>query len=384
MAKTPYGKLGSQDILSAHLNGLQYAVNNVEDALNLKTTAITGHALAPVTDMDDPTLRYRIYEGSVRSWLVTPSPVIKRNGVVVDTAEYLIQPAYGVIVFHVQQDSAVNITADVTHVSSGSTRLEAIETETAKVSGINTRLGTAEGEIDALQTNLSTVQGDITNLDGRVDTLEANGGGGGASLPYMEELNPDLTWIANSKRGSTLSNQTTAVNVGMGAGTIDAFPFFVEYDLEFDAMRTVTGGGNSTTTNMIAGIYSNKGVAPFELLAETAVYNATTAGEKVNALLAPVTLKRGLYWLARYQSAGIALDGYASKNADGTTHLIPIKRPTDLTIVNENGTNGVLIGVRTANLGALSALPATFPAIGAGATEYLGRDTWGLVWARVK
>ncbi len=374
MAITPYPKLGSQDILSAHLNGLQYGINNLENVLNMQTATKTGAVLTPVTDIDDPTLRYRIYEADDRNWLLTPAPVIKRNGQVVSGEEYSIQPAYGVVIFHTQQNSSDVITADFTYVVAQSTRLNAIEQDTAKISALDQRLTTAEG-------NITTLQGTASSLNTRVSALEESGG----STFVKAELNPNLLWLENAKPGKTLSSdQTTAMNIVMGVQTIDAFPFYVEYTVEIDAIRTVTSPTNTVSTQMIAGIYSNKNVAPDLLLASTAPYDATAPGEKVVNLQNTVVLQPGLYWLARYHSAGIKLEGYVSKNTNGTTNIIQITRPSSSSVINESGVNGIIIGVRTASLGLLTALPTTFPAISASGTKYLARDTFGLIQARVK
>ncbi|HEY8414989.1 MAG TPA: hypothetical protein VIK99_04380, partial [Thermaerobacter sp.] len=117
MAQTPFRDLGSVDILAAHVSGLQHAVNKIEQVLNMRTSSVTGHVLTPVTDQDDPALRYRIYEGSIRNWLEDPAPVIRRNGQVVPSSEYVLHPAYGVVVFHQQQAANAQITADFTCVT---------------------------------------------------------------------------------------------------------------------------------------------------------------------------------------------------------------------------------------------------------------------------
>lgn len=374
MAITPYPKLESQDILSAHLNGLQYGINNLENVLDMQTATKTGAVLTPVTDMDDPTLRYRIYEANDRNWLLSPAPVIKSNGQVVSESKYDIQPAYGVVIFHTQQNSSDVITADFTYVKAQSARLDAIEQDTAQISDLDQRLTTAESDID-------TLQGTASSLNTRVSALEASGG----STIVKAALDPNLLWLENAKPGKTLSTvQNTATNILMAAQTIDAFPFFVEYTVEVDAIRTVTSPTNSTNTQIIAGIYSNKNVAPDNLLASTAPYDATAPGEKIVNLQNTVVLEPGLYWLARYHSASIKLEGYTSKNTDGTTNIIQITRPNSSSVINENGVNGIIFGVRTTSLGSLTTLPTTFPAISASGTKYLARDTFGLIQARVK
>lgn len=116
MAKTPYSDVGSEDILSAHLSGLQHDINKIQEVLNMKTAEARNFELKPVTDQDDPSLRFRIYEGDLRNWLLDPLPVIYRNGVRVNESQYELKAPYGAIVFKTQQKASDRITADFTYV----------------------------------------------------------------------------------------------------------------------------------------------------------------------------------------------------------------------------------------------------------------------------
>jgi conjugal transfer/entry exclusion protein len=126
MAITPYRDLKTEDILAAHISGLQHSVNKIEEVLNMKTQIVINETLYPVTDQDDPSLRYRIYEGKIRGWLDNPAPVIYRNGEVVPASEYVISPGHGVVVFHQQQLSTDEISADFDCVIAESSVLEQI------------------------------------------------------------------------------------------------------------------------------------------------------------------------------------------------------------------------------------------------------------------
>jgi hypothetical protein len=48
MAKTPFKDLGSVEILSGHISGLQHALNKIEEVLNMRTNVATQHKLNPV------------------------------------------------------------------------------------------------------------------------------------------------------------------------------------------------------------------------------------------------------------------------------------------------------------------------------------------------
>jgi len=120
VAKTPYKDLESQDILSAHVSGLQHDMNKLQEFLNVQISNEFGHALIPVNDQNDPSLRYKIYEGSIRNWMDSPEPIIYRNGSVVNKGEYKLQAPYGVIIFIEQQNSNDTITADFDYINNSS------------------------------------------------------------------------------------------------------------------------------------------------------------------------------------------------------------------------------------------------------------------------
>lgn len=184
MAKTPYTDLASETILAAHLSGLQHSINKVEETLNMKTTATTGHILNPVADQDDLTLRYRIYEGTVRNWLEDPIPVIKRNGAVVNSSEYTISPEHGVVVFDVQQQSTDSITFDGEYITSGSNVLDALKVirshRSGKLKSTEITAGSATNVLIAANQPdvfpfLVTESTDYTGIAVKVDAIAGTG-----------------------------------------------------------------------------------------------------------------------------------------------------------------------------------------------------------------
>lgn len=107
----------SRNILGADISALQDAVNKVEAILQMATASTTGHPMTAVVDQDDSNMHYKIYEGSIRGWLETPTPTIYRNSVPVDSGEYTLYASSGAIVFTAQQLDTDIITADFTHVT---------------------------------------------------------------------------------------------------------------------------------------------------------------------------------------------------------------------------------------------------------------------------
>jgi hypothetical protein len=211
MVKTPFHDLGSVEILSAHISGLQHAVNKLEEILDLETETVSGLVLTPVADQDDPSLHYRIYEGSVRNWLEDPAPVVYRDGDVVPQDEYDIYPAYGAVIFHEPQGAEAVITADVTYVKAASARL---------------------GQYDEA----------LSWIEPALDWL----------LGHLILHRPGF-WRANNVTSSDLVPSATLANV------LDVVPFLVLTQTRFDriAINVSTAGAAGTQARL--GIYRDNG-----------------------------------------------------------------------------------------------------------------------------
>ena len=316
MANTPYERLGSEDILSAHVNGIQYSIGNLETALNLGTAKATGARLSPVVDMEDSSLRYRIYEADNRGWLKTPAPVIYRGGTVVSPDEYTLQPAYGVIVFTVQQPASAVITATFTHVAGDSERLKEIEVATGKVNKIATDLDTLDGKVTGIDTRLTTVE----NSSG-------SGGGGSVAMPAQLSASPLLlsgSYVTHARKdyrpitddGTSTDNRKThtpAFSVLCNAGTIDAFPLFLSRKTTFKQAGIMLGG-NSVAVRARVGIYSDNNLKPANKIFSTAdiIIQPNTWGfEDID-----LTLEAGLYWIARQDKSNSRWNGINRDSAE--------------------------------------------------------------------
>ncbi len=76
MANTPFDDLGTEEILSTRISGIQDAVKNIEQSLNMDTEAVANESL---TLLADTMGRYRIAEAiGKRNWLNSPAPVIEQ------------------------------------------------------------------------------------------------------------------------------------------------------------------------------------------------------------------------------------------------------------------------------------------------------------------
>lgn len=272
MAKTTFNKISSQDILSAHINGLGTAINNIETVLDMKTTTISGHILNVVNDMEEVENRNRVYEGTVRCWLSSPTPVIKKNGVVVSSTEYVIQPAFGVVVFKNPLSASDVVTADVTYVSNASNKIETIDTR-------------------------------LTDLEGRPS-------GGGSSLSYptvIMRYNTD--YLCNSTTGYMPKQICT--NGGGGISTasnsIETFPMIAPEDCTIDKIMCKLAVAKASSY-VIMGVYDSEGGEPTTLLASTGRVVTDVGGDifgEVN-----LTLQKGkLYYLSIYYSSALSING---------------------------------------------------------------------------
>lgn len=351
MAKTPFVDLKSEDILSAHISGIQHTVNKIEEILNLGTAAKVNHVLIPVADQADPTLHNFIYEGTIRNWLTSPAPVVKRNGEVVDPAEYDIQPAYGVVVFKVQQGAENEITADFSHVINSSVVISNLNTEVAKIGGLDTRLTAAEGA--------------ITDLDSRVDELELNGGGStggsGGDINYSSgggTLEPDGTftvptgdaWVTNS----TLAAPGYTVDIATAGNLLEAFPIYIKERTIFDKIRIEVTKQNYTGVKGLMGVYSSANGLPHKRLAQTTSYDETVGIKEQPFTSGDLILEAGVYWIARFSSAGTQYKAILD------TDSIKLNLPTGFPANSGNGTGKP--GALRANWANNAALPAEWPA----------------------
>lgn len=249
MAQTPFRDLKSEDILSAHLSGLQHSINKMESVLNMKTRSAAGHALTPVTDQEEPSVRYRIYEGTIRNWLESPVPKIYRNGEQVSSEEYQLQAAYGVIVFWEQQAPDDTITADFEYIEARSSALEEV--------GVSP----------------------LFHVSG--------------------------TWRTNNVGGGETSKA-----IYIGPNLFDAYPFPVGQTTTYDSLAiNVDVAGRSGTTARL-GIYRDNGSCyPGELILDAGTVPVDQEG--VQALDIDITLEQGLYWLARNSNSEPGLTGLA-------------------------------------------------------------------------
>ncbi|MBS3938761.1 MAG: hypothetical protein KGZ50_09370 [Peptococcaceae bacterium] len=274
MAVTPFKKIPSREIYSADISGIQDAINKVETVLSMHTSTATGHELQAVSDQAEPAMHRRIYEGTLRNWLETPAPVVRRGGDIVPLAEYVLYAAQGMVVFPAQQASDAVITADFTHTIASSPLLG--------------HAG-AGGAVHALATT------EAAGFMSATDKLSLD------ALDYLRYRRAGLYHAGIT--ASALSS------LAVSANNLDILPFYVPVTQTFDRIAinvTTLAAGNARL-----GIYADTGaVYPGTLVFDAGVVTTGTAG--IRALTISLVLAPGLYWLARLQDAAPSLQGLTS------------------------------------------------------------------------
>lgn len=378
MAKSGFDKLKSQDILSAHINGLASAIDNIEDVLNMQTVSVEDYELYAISDIEDDSYNYKIYEGNIRGWQTTPSPVIKVNGKVASASTYEIQPAFGVVVFHDQQSRDATVTVSCTYVKAGSAKMDDVAQKA------DDALSQAQKNAD----NISTLDSDMTQIKSDIEGLKSNAGStGGTSDDDETEIidiaidgymagGGELTdgklvipkgdiWITHT----TSESPALASAVAVSANTIDAFPIYVSQRVIIDKIKIECAKVNQSGAKSIFGIYSCANGVPHRRLAQSA-----TLVDVVGTMEAPfrdgnLRLEAGIYWIARFCNAGSQYNGIASTNA------IPLELPSDMT---QNG-SGTSHGIR-ATYSNDAILPLEFPMSSA---QALARTSYTCPWIHI-
>lgn len=367
MAKTPYNSLKSEDILAAHISGLQTDINKIQEVLDMKTSTRSGHSLEPVTDQEDPALRYRIYEATERNWLESPTPTIYRNGLEVPSDEYILHAPYGVVVFHEQQNSEHNITADFTHVIGGSNK------------------------VDSIDGKISDLESDVSGLDTRVTDLEEAPSGGMSNLG-VTPIFTSGSYVSHQRRNYFEASQDSAedntgdpyalepaFNILVEGGTLDAFPMPIYETTTFSRAGIMLGDGTGYPVRVRIGVYSDDNGRPGDLIYGTndIIVSPGEWGYQDNINL---TLEPGFYWIARQDKSDCQWNGLNRRSAiniqrfDAESFLQNLaERPNPFTLYG---------GYRATDVPWTddTSMPSTYPSQG----ELFSRTAYGTPWLVVE
>lgn len=114
MAKTNWQDPKTSEVRSTHISGLQEAVGKLEESVGIETVSETGIPLIEVYISSDD--RYRMFQApeGKRNWLLSPAPVIKKNGVVI-TDDFEIDYGGGAVIFTTPISESDILTADATY-----------------------------------------------------------------------------------------------------------------------------------------------------------------------------------------------------------------------------------------------------------------------------
>lgn len=114
MAKTNWQDPGSNEVRSTQIAGIQEAVGKIEESIGINSATGANIPLAEVyIDSGD---RYRIFQAPAgrRNWLLSPAPVVKKNGVVINSG-FELDYGGGAIVLNSNDTVANTYTVDATH-----------------------------------------------------------------------------------------------------------------------------------------------------------------------------------------------------------------------------------------------------------------------------
>lgn len=114
MAKTNWQDPQSTEIISPHISGLQEAAGKIEESIGLPTISETGMVLSEVFISNDD--RYRIFQApqGKRNWVVSPAPIIKKNGTIINS-DFTIDFGGGAVIFTNPITGGDILTADATY-----------------------------------------------------------------------------------------------------------------------------------------------------------------------------------------------------------------------------------------------------------------------------
>lgn len=157
MAKTNWQDPKSSEIRSTHISGLQEAVGKLEESIGLETVAETDIPLTEVFISNDDRCRiYQAPEGK-RNWLISPAPVIKKNGVVI-TDDFEIDYGGGAVIFTTPISESDIVTADATYTKKiDDKQLEILSNKIDNLAGEGRTTETVKGNADKIG-NLSNLK----------------------------------------------------------------------------------------------------------------------------------------------------------------------------------------------------------------------------------
>lgn len=128
MAKIPMYDPLSKEARSSWLAGLTEAANKLSGLLEMKTETLNNLPLPELFISEDD--RYRIYQAPLgnKLWLASPTPVIKKNGIVItpDNDYFTVDYLGGSVVFDENHrlTAGDSLTVDAVHIVEGSGKLE--------------------------------------------------------------------------------------------------------------------------------------------------------------------------------------------------------------------------------------------------------------------
>lgn len=132
MAKTNWQDPGSNEVRSTQISGIQEAVGKIEESIGMNSVVGANIPLAEVFISNDD--RYRIFQAPIgkRNWLLSPTPIVKKNGAVINSG-FEIDYGGGAIILNANDAVANTYTVDATHTVGVSNASNAKDLSSGKV-----------------------------------------------------------------------------------------------------------------------------------------------------------------------------------------------------------------------------------------------------------
>ena len=264
MAKTNWQDPKSSEIRSTHISGLQEAVGKLEESIGLETVAGTDIPLTEVFISNDDRCRiYQAPEGK-RNWLLSPAPVIKKNGVVI-TDDFEIDYGGGAVIFTTPISESDILTADATYTKKvegkGLSTNDFTTAEKNKLAGIEE--GAQKNKVYSVNGKTGEVVIDVGDIAGLVGTRLGLGRNASAA---------GINSVALGYNASAAGNSSVALCYN--ASTTGAYSVALGYDASAGHASVALGESTSAAGNssVALGRYASTENANEGILGDTGSY----------------------------------------------------------------------------------------------------------------
>ncbi|MDR7856072.1 hypothetical protein [Tissierella sp.] len=231
MAKTNWQDPKTGEIISPHISGLQEAVRKLEESIGMEYLAESDIPLLEVFISNDDRCRiYQAQEGK-RNWLLSPTPIVKKNGIII-TNDFEIDYGGGAVIFTTPILETDVLTADATY--------------TKKIEG------------KQLSTNDYTDEEKLKNQNNK-ESIESLAGVG--RIYETVKGNADSILNLISKVGNT-ENLDTEEKTDLVLALNEVYNNLTTHEADMATQDDIGHVQFATTTEVVEGIETTKAISP--------------------------------------------------------------------------------------------------------------------------